>query len=125
MSSKQSQTQEFLGDRAAIVSAFRNRDFCALWIGQLLSQIGDSFVLVAILFVINTLTDSPLALGVLAVVATLPQLGQNLAGSGLGQAHRFLVSEIGTYSIFDFLERGYMRRLFFEYLKEAVAVSYP
>ena len=80
MSSKQSQTQEFLGDRAAIVSAFRNRNFSALWIGQLLSQIGDSFVLVAILFVINTLTDSPLALGVLAVVATLPQLLLGLVG---------------------------------------------
>ena len=80
MSSKQSQTQEFLGDRAAIVSAFRNRDFRALWIGQLLSQIGDSFVLVAILFVINTLTDSPLALGALAVVATLPQLLLGLVG---------------------------------------------
>ena len=80
MSSKQLQTQEFLGDRAAIVSAFHNRDFCALWIGQLLSQIGDSFVLVAILFVINTLTDSPLALGVLAVVATLPQLLLGLIG---------------------------------------------
>ncbi len=80
MSSKQPQPQEFLGDRVAIVSAFRNRDFSALWIGQLLSQIGDSFVLVAILLVINTLTDSPLALGALAVVATLPQLLLGLVG---------------------------------------------
>lgn len=80
MSSKQFQTQEFLGDRTAIVSAFRNRDFRALWIGQLLSQIGDNFVIVAILLVINTLTDSPLALGVLAVVATLPQLFLGLIG---------------------------------------------
>ncbi len=80
MSSKRPQTKEFLGDRAAIVSAFRNRDFRALWIGQLLSQIGDSFVIVAILFVINTLTSSPLALGVLAVVATLPQLFLGLIG---------------------------------------------
>jgi DHA3 family macrolide efflux protein-like MFS transporter len=80
MSSKRSQTKEFLGDRAAIVSAFRNRDFCALWIGQLLSQIGDNFVIIAILFVISTLTDSPLALGALAVVATLPQLFLGLIG---------------------------------------------
>ena len=69
-----------MGDRAAIVSAFRNRNFFALWMGQLLSQIGDSFVLVAILFVINSLTGSPLALGVLAVVATLPQLFLGLIG---------------------------------------------
>jgi DHA3 family macrolide efflux protein-like MFS transporter len=80
MSSRQPQTQELLGDRTAIVSAFRNRDFCALWIGQLLSQIGDNFVLVAILFVINDLTDSPLALGALALVATLPQLFLGLIG---------------------------------------------
>ena len=80
MSSKQLQSREFLGDRAAIVSAFRNRDFSALWIGQLLSQIGDNFVIVAILFVISTLTDSPLALGVLAVVATLPQIFLGLIG---------------------------------------------
>jgi MFS family permease len=80
MSSKQSQPKEFLGDRAAIVNAFHNRDFCALWIGQLLSQIGDNFVIVAILFVVSTLTDSPLALGALAVVATLPQLFLGLIG---------------------------------------------
>ena len=79
-SSKQPQTKEFLGGRAAIVSAFRNRNFSALWIGQLLSQIGDNFVLVAILFVINTLTDSPLALGIMALVATLPQLLLGLVG---------------------------------------------
>jgi DHA3 family macrolide efflux protein-like MFS transporter len=80
MGSKQPKAQEFLGDRAAIVSAFHNRDFLALWIGQLLSQIGDNFVIVAILFVINTLTDSPLPLGALAVVATLPQLFLGLIG---------------------------------------------
>jgi DHA3 family macrolide efflux protein-like MFS transporter len=80
MSSRQTQEKEFLGDRAAIASAFRNRNFCALWIGQLLSQIGDNFVIVAILFVISTLTGSPLAVGVLAVVATLPQLFLGLVG---------------------------------------------
>lgn len=80
MSSKRPRTKEFLGDRAAIVSAFRNRHFCALWIGQLLSQIGDNFVIVAILFVINTLTDSPLALGMMALAATLPQLFLGLIG---------------------------------------------
>jgi DHA3 family macrolide efflux protein-like MFS transporter len=79
-SPKQPQTQEFLGDRAVIVTAFRNRNFSALWIGQLLSQIGDNFVIVAILFVINTLTNSPLALGIMALVATLPQLLLGLVG---------------------------------------------
>jgi len=80
MSSKQPQPQRFLGDRAAIVSTFHNRNFSALWIGQLLSQVGDNFVIVAILFVINSLTDSSLALGIMAVVATLPQLFLGLVG---------------------------------------------
>lgn len=80
MSSKRPQTKEFLGDRAAVISAFRNRNFCALWIGQLFSQIGDNFVIVAILFVISTLTDSPLALAIMAVVITLPQLFLGLIG---------------------------------------------
>lgn len=80
MSSKQPQTQEFLGDRAAIVSALRNRNFRALWVGQLISQIGDNFLIVTILFVISSLTGSPLALGVMAIVVTLPQLFLGLIG---------------------------------------------
>jgi len=80
MSSKQPQAQGFLGDRAVVVKAFRNRNFSALWIGQLFSQTGDNFVIIAILFVINTLTDSPLALGIMALVATLPQLLLGLVG---------------------------------------------
>ncbi|MBM4464206.1 MAG: MFS transporter [Chloroflexi bacterium] len=80
MSSKRPQTTEFLGDRAAIISAFRNRDFRALWIGLLISQIGDNFLIVSIIFVISTLTGSPLALGILALVATLPQLFLGLIG---------------------------------------------
>jgi len=80
MSAQQPATKEFLGDRAAIVNAFRNRDFRALWVGQLLSQIGDNFVIVAILFVISKLTGSPLAIGILALVATLPQVFLGLIG---------------------------------------------
>jgi DHA3 family macrolide efflux protein-like MFS transporter len=76
----QAPTKEVLGDRAAIVNAFRNRDFCALWIGQLLSQVGDNFVIIAILFVISKLTGSPLAIGILALVATLPQVLLGLIG---------------------------------------------
>lgn len=80
MSSKQPRTQEFLGDRAAIISALRNRDFRALWVGLLVSQIGDNFLIVTIIFVVSALTDSPLALGILALVATLPQLFLGLIG---------------------------------------------
>jgi DHA3 family macrolide efflux protein-like MFS transporter len=92
MSSKRSQTKEFLGDRTAIISAFHNRSFCALWVGQLISQIGDNFLIVAILFVVSALTDSPLAIGIMALVVTLPQLFLGLiAGVFVDRLDRKLV----------------------------------
>jgi DHA3 family macrolide efflux protein-like MFS transporter len=80
MALERSKGKELLRNRAAIVNAFRNRNFRALWVGQLLSQIGDNFVIVAILLLISTLTGSPLALGMLAVTATLPQIFLGLIG---------------------------------------------
>jgi predicted MFS family arabinose efflux permease len=79
MSSKRPQI-EVPGGRAAVVSALRNRNFCALWVGQLISQIGDNFLIVTILFVISALTDSPLAIGIMALIVTLPQLFLGLIG---------------------------------------------
>jgi DHA3 family macrolide efflux protein-like MFS transporter len=92
MSSKRPRTKEFLGDRAAIVSAFHNRDFCALWVGQLISQVGDNFLIVAVLSVVSVLTDSPLAIGIMALVVTLPQLFLGLiAGVFVDRLDRKLV----------------------------------
>lgn len=94
MRSKRPQT-EVMRDRAAIVNALRNRDFCALWIGQLISQIGDNFLIVAILFVVSALTDSPLAIGIMALVVTLPQLFLGLiAGVFVDRLDRKLVMVI-------------------------------
>jgi len=58
----------------AFAKALRNTDFRALWVGQLVSQIGDSFAIIAVLVVINKLTSSALALGLMVVSVTLPQL---------------------------------------------------
>ncbi len=60
--------------RVGVVDALRNRDFRALWLGQLVSQIGDSFAIIAVVVLINDLTQSTLALGAMIVVVTLPQL---------------------------------------------------
>jgi len=57
-----------------VVDALRKRDFRALWLGQLVSQIGDSFAIIAVVVVINDLTHSTLALGAMIVAVTLPQL---------------------------------------------------
>ena len=46
--------------RASLVEVLRNRNFFALWLGQVISQIGDSFTLLAIMKEPETLAcDAP------------------------------------------------------------------
>jgi len=61
-------------ERFGFVEALKNSDFRTLWLGQLISQVGDSFAIIAVLVMINELTDSTLALGAMVVAVTLPQL---------------------------------------------------
>ncbi|MBI4926377.1 MAG: MFS transporter, partial [Anaerolineae bacterium] len=44
-------------------SLFRNRNFMALWVGQIVSFIGDYFVMLAVPFVVNRLTGSSMMIG--------------------------------------------------------------
>jgi DHA3 family macrolide efflux protein-like MFS transporter len=60
--------------RVGFAQALQNRNFRALWLGQLISQVGDSFAILAVLVAINELTKSSLALGLMVVSVTLPQL---------------------------------------------------
>jgi MFS transporter, DHA3 family, macrolide efflux protein len=53
---------------------FHNRSFMALWIGQLISFIGDYFNLLAIPITINQLTHSPAMVGVSFISNALPAL---------------------------------------------------
>ncbi|MFQ6058483.1 MAG: MFS transporter [Anaerolineae bacterium] len=66
--------RDVLSKRVGFAQALQNSDFRALWLGQLISQIGDSFAILAVLVVINQLTRSTLALGLMVVAVTLPQL---------------------------------------------------
>ncbi|MBC7250676.1 MAG: MFS transporter [Anaerolineae bacterium] len=66
--------------QADIVDTLRNRNFLALWIGQLVSQIGDQFATIAVLMLINNLTDSTLPLAILALSLTVPQIIFGLVG---------------------------------------------
>ncbi len=50
------------------------RDFRLLWVGQLVSQIGDAFYWLALLITVNDLTGSTKAMGVTSVIVTLPIL---------------------------------------------------
>jgi DHA3 family macrolide efflux protein-like MFS transporter len=60
--------------RASFADVLRNRSFLALWLGQIVSQIGDSFTFLALLITVNRLTGSTTAMGLMMISLTLPQL---------------------------------------------------
>jgi DHA3 family macrolide efflux protein-like MFS transporter len=60
--------------RASFADVLRNRNFLALWLGQVISQIGDSFTYLALLITVNRLTGSTIAMGLMVISLTLPQL---------------------------------------------------
>ncbi len=74
MSSEGNEGAFTLGGSGAVVDALRYRSFAALWIGQLVSQIGDQFVIIAVLVLINRLTDSAMPVGIVGLCLTAPPL---------------------------------------------------
>src|SRR5437868_6066063 len=65
-------------------SLFSNRNFVPLWVGQLISYIGDQFTLIAALAVIGPLSGgNALATGLLAVSLAAPQIFFGLIGGVL------------------------------------------
>jgi DHA3 family macrolide efflux protein-like MFS transporter len=77
---------------APLSSLLRDRDFLALWSGQMISQIGDSFTFLALLITVNRLTGSAAAMGVMMISLTLPQLAFSLlAGVVVDRVDRKLV----------------------------------
>jgi predicted MFS family arabinose efflux permease len=80
MSSEENVGAFSLGGGSAVVDALRYRNFLALWIGQLVSQVGDQFVIIAILVLINRLTDSAVPVGIVGLCFTGPQLLLGLVG---------------------------------------------
>jgi MFS family permease len=68
---------------SSLLTAMGNRDFQLLFYGQLFSQIGDQFLFIAALSIVNRLTASPLALSGLALAISVPQLTFGLFGGVL------------------------------------------
>jgi DHA3 family macrolide efflux protein-like MFS transporter len=60
--------------RAPFRDVLKNRDFLALWLGQVISQIGDSFTYLALLITVNRLTGSTMAMGAMVISLSLPSL---------------------------------------------------
>src|SRR5258706_16106337 len=57
-----------------MLAVLRQRNFGLLWIGQIISMIGDWVLFVALPFYIYVLTGSTLATGIMFIVQTLPRL---------------------------------------------------
>ncbi|MGB9890412.1 MAG: MFS transporter, partial [Anaerolineae bacterium] len=66
--------------REAVHALLEQRDFILLWVGQLLSQIGDQCLLIAAVTLITYLSPSPLALLIPALSLALPQVLFGLMG---------------------------------------------
>jgi DHA3 family macrolide efflux protein-like MFS transporter len=66
--------------RQAVRDVLGNRDFRLLWLGQLLSQVGDQCLLIASVTLISGFSTSALALSIPAVLIALPQLVFGLVG---------------------------------------------
>jgi MFS family permease len=69
-----------VGQRRAIRDLLGRRDFALLWLGQLLSQIGDQCLLIAAITLITDFSASPLAILIPAISMALPQVLFGLLG---------------------------------------------
>jgi predicted MFS family arabinose efflux permease len=61
-------------------SSLRNRNFRLLWIGGVLSHIGDDMQIVAVSWLVLLITDSPFLMGVASLVQGLPRLFFGIIG---------------------------------------------
>jgi DHA3 family macrolide efflux protein-like MFS transporter len=70
--------------RNAVLALMGDRNFSALWLGQLLSQAGDRFRFVAVLVIVNKLTGGdPLAITLLTFTVVIPQFLFGLLGGAV------------------------------------------
>jgi MFS family permease len=65
------------------VHPLRVRDFRLLWIGQSVSMLGDQFYLIALPWLVLQITGSPLALGTVLALASIPRALFMLIGGAL------------------------------------------
>jgi MFS family permease len=70
--------------RAAALALMSSRNFFSLWLGQMLSQVGDRFRFIAVLVLVNDLTGGdPLAITLLTFTVVIPQTLFGLVGGAV------------------------------------------
>src|SRR3954470_24713059 len=57
-----------------MLAVLRRRNFAMLWLGQLVSQIGDMVLIIALPFYVYQLTGSLFQTGLMYIVETLPRI---------------------------------------------------
>ena len=88
--------------KTGMLTVLRDRDFLFLWLGQLISKIGDNFAVVAALVLVNELADrSGLAVVAIAAAMTIPQLFALVSGVFLDR-----LSRRTAMVVCDFLRAG-------------------
>lgn len=70
-----------------MLSALKNRDYRLLFVGQGVSHIGDQFHLIALPWLVLTLTHDPLQLGLVLAVAGIPRAALMLVGGAFADRH--------------------------------------
>src|ERR1051326_2478420 len=60
--------------KGALRALLAGRNFRNLWLGQLISQLGDGVTNLTVLIVINKLTGSTVAIATMAIAIAVPQL---------------------------------------------------
>jgi len=87
-------------------SSLKNRNFRLLWIGGVLSHIGDDMQIVAVSWLVLLITNSPYLMGIANLFQGLPRLFFSLIGGIIADRvnrHRLLVIYQGIEMLFAFL----------------------
>jgi MFS family permease len=90
-----------------MLAVLRRRNFALLWLGQLVSQIGDMVLLIALPFYVYQLTGSLLQTGLMYIVETVPRiLFSSLAGVFVDRWDRrwtMVISDLGRAGVLSLL----------------------
>lgn len=86
-----------------MLSALRDRDYRLLWLGQAISFLGDQFHLVALPWLVLTLTDDPKQIGFVLAAAGVPRAVFMLLGGAWADRHSprmiMIVSDLVRFAV--------------------------
>jgi predicted MFS family arabinose efflux permease len=86
-----------------MLTALKTRDYRLLWSGQAISHFGDQFHLIALPWLVLTLTHDPLQLGIVLALAGIPRAALMLLGGAFADRHSprtiMLVSDVVRFAL--------------------------